>query len=126
MTDQSAGELMDPELLELLEGALAGREVITTLSDGKPNWIAGLDSNGVQIETERSRKARKRAQLIPAWMLNRAWRYLTTYGSLTNRHLLATDGLNVKRSSAVCTLLAQLPQVEVISTRPINLSVRER
>jgi hypothetical protein len=34
---------------------------------------------------------------------------------------LASDGLNVKRSSAVCALLAVLPNVTVESTRPVIL-----
>jgi hypothetical protein len=45
-------------------------------------------------------------------------------GVLTNRFLLSTDGLNVKRSSFVCALLAELPEVNVESTRPITLRLR--
>jgi hypothetical protein len=55
-------------------------------------------------------------------MLQLAWDYLSLHGAPTNRYLLAADGLNVKRSSAVCTILAQLPDVEVGSTRPIALT----
>jgi hypothetical protein len=124
MTDQAGSEPFDSELLEILEETLGGREVITTISKGKPNWVAGLDSHGVQLETKRSRELGRPAQLIPAWMLNRAWRYLTLHGSLPNKYLLATDGLNVKRSSAVCALLAQIPQVEVVSSKPIVLRLR--
>jgi hypothetical protein len=47
--------------------------------------------------------------------------YLQAHGSLTNRDLLCTDGLNVKRSSLVCALLARLPGVHVASARPITL-----
>jgi hypothetical protein len=41
--------------------------------------------------------------------------------TLTNRYLLADDGLNVKRSSFVCALLATLPDATVTSRRPIEL-----
>lgn len=53
------------------------------------------------VETESSRPKGKPPQLIPAWMMTLAWNYLRTHGQLSNRHLLATDGLNVKRSGAV-------------------------
>ena len=46
-------------------------------------------------------------------MIQSAWEYLQAHGVLTNRFLLSTDGLNVKRSSFVCALLARLPGVSV-------------
>jgi hypothetical protein len=57
-------------------------------------------------------------------MFQLAWDYLTTHGSLTNRHLLATDGLNVKRSSAVMAILARLPAVKVVGRSPVEVAVR--
>jgi hypothetical protein len=56
-------------------------------------------------------------------MIQSAWEYLQAQGSLTNGHLLSTDGLNVKRSSFVCALLARLPAVHVSSARPITLTL---
>ena len=56
-------------------------------------------------------------------MIQIAWDWLRAHGSLSNRFLLDKDGLNVKRSSFVCALLAQLPDV-VISRRPIELALR--
>lgn len=56
-------------------------------------------------------------------MLNCAWRELTKPRSLTNAFLL--NDLNVKRSAAVCALLARLPDVEVATTRPITLVLRK-
>jgi hypothetical protein len=56
-------------------------------------------------------------------MLALAWEYLLAHGTQTNRHLLAADGLNVKRSSAVCAILARLPGISVASTRPVTLEV---
>ena len=54
-------------------------------------------------------------------MIQVAYDRLRAHGTLTNRFLLDTDGLNVKRSSFVCALLARLAGVEVGSTRPIVL-----
>lgn len=54
-------------------------------------------------------------------MITIAWEWLTTGGKLTNRMLLADDGLNVKRSSFVCGPLATIPDVEVVSRKPIAL-----
>jgi hypothetical protein len=56
-------------------------------------------------------------------MLNCAWRELTRRRSLTNSFLL--NELNAKRSSAICALLARLPDVEAITTRPITLVLRK-
>jgi hypothetical protein len=44
-------------------------------------------------------------------MLTLAWNYLQALGQLTNRYRLATDRLNVKRSSGVVVILATLPRV---------------
>jgi len=54
-------------------------------------------------------------------MIQIAYDWLRAHGTLTNRFLVATDGLNVKRSSFVCELLARLPGVHVESARPIAL-----
>ena len=59
---------------------------------------------------------------MPAWMIQTAWDHLRARGSLTN--LLSNKGLNVKRSSAVCALLSRLPDVEVTSSRAIQLRLR--
>jgi hypothetical protein len=55
-------------------------------------------------------------------MIQVAWDWLEV--PLTNRLLLSTNGLNVKRSSFVRALLARLPGIEVTSTRPITLTLR--
>jgi hypothetical protein len=60
-------------------------------------------------------------------MIQIAWDWLQAHGALTARFLVATDGLNVKRSSFVCALLARLPEVAFVSTRPrIELALRPR
>ena len=50
-----------------------------------------------------------------------AWDHLQLHGELTNRYLVDRNGLNVKRSSAVCALLARLPGVEVVAGPTITL-----
>lgn len=101
--------------------AVAAQPIIPTISDGRPNWVQEVTPDGVWVETERSRQLGRPAQLVPAWMIQIAWEYLASHGTLTNRYLLADDGLNVKRSSFVCALLATLPDVTVTSRRPIEL-----
>ena len=112
---------LDPQLLEALRSAIATDSVVTTLANGKPNRIVAVRPDGVLIETERSRGLARDPELVPAWMLQSAWDHLRKNRRLTNRELLATDGLNVKRSSAVCALLARLPGVIIASSRPIVL-----
>lgn len=110
-----------PELLALLRDHLTVGSKIETLSQHKPNWIAAISGAGVTIETERTRAMGEGPQFVPAWMFQEAWDRLTSRGFLTNRELLATKDLNVKRSSAVCAVLATLPGVSVSSGSPIVL-----
>ncbi len=114
-------EQFDPVLLRLLRESIPAGSVVATLSRGRPNRVAAVAPDGVYVETGRSRAAGAGAQLVPAWMVQLAWDYLQLHGQLSNRYLLADDGLNVKRSSAVCALLARLPGVELVSARPIVL-----
>lgn len=116
--------VLETQLLEYLEQLRSDTPIITTLSNGNPNRIVSVSESGVLIETEASKRKGKEPQLVEAWMINAAWDHLRSAGSLTNRHLLAPDGLNVKRSSAVCALLARMPGVSVASSRPIELRYR--
>jgi hypothetical protein len=54
-------------------------------------------------------------------MIQTAFDELTRQGSVTHKYLL--NDLHIKRSAAVCALLAQLPEVEV-SNEPVCLRVR--
>lgn len=112
------------ELLAPLRDVMDADPVVLTLSTGKPNRIAAVEPDGVLISTTRSDALGRPPQLVPAWMLERAWSHLTTQGELENRYLLSSEGLNVKRSSAVSALLARLPGVTVTSSRPIRLTYR--
>lgn len=117
-----ATETLDAELLALLEAAVARDRIFRTLgSRPAPNTVVGVDPTGVWIETERTATQGKPAQLVPAWMVQLAWDHLRLTGELTNAYLLADDGLNVKRSSAVCALLARLPGVEAQGSPRITL-----
>ena len=63
--------------------------------------------------------------MVPRFSGADYWAWAPSQDIVTNDHyLVATDGLNLKRSSFVCALLAQLPQVDVISARPIELTAR--
>lgn len=120
-----AGDTFVPDLWEQLQAVLKPGMTVPTLRDQRPNRIVELTASGVWVETARSRERGRRAELVPAWMFNIAWDYLAANRRLTNPHLLATDGLNVKRSSAVCALLAQLHSVHVAGRRPITLELAD-
>lgn len=117
-------EHFDPVLLRMLRRAIRVGSVLPTVGTGQPNTVVEIAPHGVYVETARSAARGAGPQLVPAWMVQLAWDYLRLHGELTNRYLLAGDGLNVKRSSAVCALLAQLPGVEVASTSPVVLRLR--
>jgi hypothetical protein len=117
-------EVLEPGLLQPIRQAVAPGSTVATLGDARPNWITDVTPDGVWVETLHSRAAGRPPQLVEAWMIQVAWDYLQAHGTLTNRFLLDTDGLNVKRSSFVCALLARLPHVHLAATRPIALTLR--
>lgn len=114
-------ETLDEGLAGALNKVMVERGSVVTVARGQVNRIVAVEADGVTIETDASDEKGIGPQLVPAWMLNVAWQHLRTTGSLTNRYLVSGDGLNVKRSSAVCALLAALPGVTVASTQPIEL-----
>lgn len=116
MTPGQAKEHLDRELLSLISSAVRVGDKVATLSAGKPNEIIDIGPEGVWVATEKS-SAEGGSRLVPAWMLNEAWRTLQADRELSNVELIK----KVKRSSAVMALLAELPEVEVVSTRPIVL-----
>ncbi len=88
----------------------------------RANRVVELTPVEVHVETERSRERIGGAEPIPAWMFNLAWDRLRTHGTLSNTELL--DDLRVHRSSAVCAILARLPQVERVPGKEIVLRWR--
>ena len=124
---RAPAEQLDPRLLDSIRALVAADPEIRTLRDGRPNWVREVTPDGVWVETLRSGRLGRPPQHVEAWMIQIAWDYLAAHGTLTNRFLLAKDGLNVKRSSFVCALLARLPGVRVVSRRPpIELAVTGR
>jgi hypothetical protein len=106
------------ELMRRVSAALRPGDVVHTLGVKKPNWIIEIGSDGVLVHTERSRDAGK-PQVVEGWMVQVAWDHLLRHGQLTNKQLL--NDLKVKRSSAVCAILSELPEVQVFATNPITL-----
>lgn len=108
-----------PDLFERLTKVVHSGDVVYTLAQRRPNTITDVSREGVYVETDRSRTASSGPQLVPGWMFNYAWQELQRTGRLTNEQLIAL----AKRSSAVCAILARLPEVEVTSTQPITLTI---
>lgn len=113
-------EAIEPELLALIAAAAAEQPVIYTLgSTPQPNRVSDVNASGVWVETNRSRERGQGSQMVPPRMLNLAWDALRARGRLTNREML--DELRIHRSSFVCAMLARLPGVRVVKSRPIEL-----
>jgi hypothetical protein len=110
-------------LLSAIRAAVAIDNLFPTVRDGRPNRVHDVTPDGVWVETLESRRKGRPPQLVDAWMIQVAWDRLEACGSLTQRFLVADDGLNMKRSSFVCALLARLPGVEIVSRRPIELAL---
>jgi HKD family nuclease len=112
-------ESFDSDLYAALSKEVRRDPVFRTLGRDLPNRVVELTPIEVQIETERSRQRTGGAESVPAWMFNLAWDRLRTHGTLSNVELL--NDLRVHRSTAVCAILARLPQVEVVPGRTIVL-----
>ena len=115
-------EAFEPKLYAELRAEVLRDPVFRTLGRDRANRIVELTPLEVQIETERSRERTGGAEPVPAWMFNLAWQRLQTHGSLSNIELLRD--LRVHRSTAVCAILARLPQVEVVPGRTVVLRWR--
>lgn len=119
----NAGDF-SPALFNLLQTHLSAEQVVHTLRDHRPNWIVSISEAGLSVETEKTRAAATGPQLVPTWMFEVAWTRLVRRGRLTNAELVSSDDLNVKRSSVVCAVLAELPRVSVTTT-PIVLTYQD-
>ncbi|WP_049778423.1 hypothetical protein [Anaeromyxobacter sp. K] len=116
-------EPFEPDLYRALRVEVQRSPVFLTLGPRpRKNRVVELTPVEVHVETERSRTRTGGAEPIPAWMLNLAWDRLRTHGTLSNSVLL--KDLRVHRSSAVCAILARLPQVERVPAREIVLRWR--
>jgi hypothetical protein len=116
-------EEIEPELLGFIQAQVRDDPKLYTLGPmPKPNVVREATPAGLWVETERSLGAKRPPQLIPPHMLNLAWDALRSRGELSNRDLL--EELRVHRSSFVCAMLAKVPGVEVVSSRPVLLRYR--
>lgn len=115
-------ETFDSELYAALMVEVRRDPVFRTLARNLPNRVVELTPLEVHIETERSRQRTGGAESVPAWMFNLAWERLRTHGVLANIELL--NDLRVHRSTAVCAILARLPQIEVVPGKKIVLRRR--
>lgn len=121
MAAETTSEEFDRDLLAVIRAEVDRDPAFTTIATGRPNRVRDVTPAGIWVETEASVAKGRPAQLIPAWMFQLAVDHLDAHGRLSNAYLLASEGLNVKRSSAVCAILSRLPGVEVTSRRPVEL-----
>ena len=126
MAAETSQEELDRELLAAIRDEVARDPVFPTIATGKPNRVRDVTPTGIWVETEASAAKGRPAQLIPAWMFQLAVDHLEAHGRLTNAYLLSSEGLNVKRSSAVCAILSRLPGVELVSRLPVELGRRQQ
>jgi hypothetical protein len=109
---------LDPDLLHLLVTAIGEGTTVATVANGRPNTVGAISADGVEIKTERSAPS---YELVPAWMLNAAWRNLRSNGEIGRQEMQ-----DLHRGSAVFALLARLPSVRVLSSRPVRLGLDPR
>ena len=113
-TPPAAGEVIgkptfEPELLALLQAEVARDPLFLTLTRGNPNRVTEVTPTGIYIETDASRAKGTPPQEVPSWMFELAWETLRSRGRVTQQEVL--NELNIKRSAAVCAILARLPGV---------------
>lgn len=125
MAAEGTQEELEGKLLAAIRDEVDRDPIFPTIATGRPNRVRDVTPTGIWVETEASVSKGRPAQLIPAWMFQLAVDHLEAHGRLTNAYLLSSEGLNVKRSSAVCAILSRLPGVEVRSRRPLELAHRE-
>ncbi len=113
---------LSPELYGALQDLCRDSPQVETLGrEDDINVLLSVSPEGVLIETESTRQQGQPPQLLSADMLEPAWEHLRREGSLSRTYLRSSAGLNVKRSSVVCTLLARLPGVSVAPTESMGL-----
>ena len=112
-------EAFAPGLYRGLQAAVRRDPVFLTLGRGRENRVVELTPLEVRVETARSLARTGGGEPVPAWMFNLAWERLRTHGTLSSTELLKV--LRVHRSTAVCAILARLPQIAVVPGKAIVL-----
>lgn len=100
-----------PLLRAELEREVERDSLFLTLSQQKPNLVTLVTAHGLYVETNDSRAKGTPPQLVPSWMFELAYETLRARGRITQQEVLNT--LNIKRSAAVCAILARLEHVSV-------------
>lgn len=108
----AAGHTFHPLLLAQLERQVELNPLFLTLSHQKSNRVVEVNPQGLYVETDDSRAKGNPAQLVPSWMFELAYETLRARGRVTQQEVL--NELNIKRSAAVCAILARLEHVTVI------------
>jgi hypothetical protein len=116
------GTQFDDKLYRRIVQSVAEGDELRTLAYGRPNKIISIDRAGIRVTTLQSEDRGARPQLVPAWMIVRAWDHLSSAGVLTQEGL--KHQLGVHRSVFVCALLATFPEIEVESRIPAKLRLR--
>ena len=124
MTDEYGdGAWLDDNLFARICRSVEPGQTIETIANREPNQIVAITRRGLLISTARSKEQGTGPQMVPAWMVTRAWDHLRETGTLSLQQL--TEGLRVNRSSFVFALLSRFPEVQVQSLRPTRLRLIE-
>lgn len=121
----TASRTFRPSTRALVHEVADAHPLIHTVTQRRPNCIVSVRDDGVMVETERSAAKGAGAALTPAWMIEVAWAHLRATGELSQTYLVASNGLNVKRSAFVMALLARFPDVTA-QTNPAVLRYHGR
>lgn len=119
MTEYGDVARFDDELFERICRSVEPGQTIETIANRELNQIVAIKRNGLLVSTARSKQQGTGPQMVPAWMVTRAWDQLCETGTLSLQQL--TEGLRVNRSSFVFALLSRFPEVEIQSVRPSRL-----
>lgn len=104
--------MFHPLLLAQLQREVERNPLFLTLSYQKPNRVVEVNPEGLYVETDASKRKGSRPQLVPSWMFELAYETLRARGTITQQEVLNT--LNIKRSAAVCAILARLESVSAV------------
>ena len=106
------GHTFHPLLLAQLQRQVELNPLFLTLSHRKPNRVVEVIPEGLYVETNDSRAKGNPPQLVPSWMFELAYETLRARGRVTQQEVL--NELNIKRSAAVCAILARLEHVTAL------------
>src|SRR5690606_10898844 len=115
---------MFKELLKCLAKRLSQ---VQTLGSHKINWIRNVDETGIYIETEQSRKKFKEGEKAePFEILGFDYLEKGFQEFSSKRIATANDFVNTRgRTSFIMAFFAELPFVEVQSSLPVTIAIKE-